>query len=180
MKLKQEEKRVIKEVSSEYKLWAGTLSELELSVIQKYTKNSHDKEKPNRFFERLNRAMRGKYDGADKTKLLNYGKILSDAICKQPLSHQIICYRGVDEDLLLNTPIGSCFKFKQFISTSIVASRALKKEFKYVIVVPAGAKGAYIGNLSRYKQQYEFLLDVSCEYKLLDKRGNYVYLEVIV
>lgn len=57
---------------------------------------------------------------------------------------------------------------------------ALRKRYKYVILVPSGAKGAYIDNLSRVKGQFEFLLDYRCQYRLVAKSGRTVHLEVIV
>ena len=177
--LTSEEKDLVNSVALEYESWEKTLSVKERYLIRKYTLNSHDDRKPNRFFERLNRAMRGDYTGSDKEKLLRYGHIISKAICRQPLSRQIVCYRGVDDDLLYNVNIGTVFSFDQFISTSLVKFCALNKRFRYVIVIPEGAFGAYIENISAFKGQYEFLLDASCQFKLLAKRERNVYLEVV-
>lgn len=124
--------------------------------------------------------MRGNYNGPDKDKLIACGAIISDAICRCPVKQQLTCYRGISDNLMKDVPIGTTFKFDQFISTSIVEVGALKKKFKYVIVVPEGTKGAYLENLSAFKGQYEFLLDYNCEYKLIAKSGRIVYLEVIV
>lgn len=180
MNLSPENAEKIERISSEYKSWIENLTKDEVKAIQKYTLNSHDKEKPNRFFERLNRAMRGVYNGSDLEMLQNYGKILSNAICKQTISYPIVCYRNLDRNLVASVSLGTIFKFNQFVSTSIIESQALKKDFKYVIVVPAGSKGAYIGNLSKYKEQFEFLLDVSCEYRLIEKGEKRFTLEVVV
>lgn len=118
--------------------------------------------------------------GSDKDKLLTYGQIISKAICSHPITQQIVCYRGVDDDLMNGVTVGTIFKFNQFISTSVIENGALKKRFKYVILVPEGTKGAYIENISAFKGQYEFLLDYNCEFKLTAKNGRTVCLEVIV
>lgn len=56
-----------------------------------------------------------------------------------------------------------------------------QKRYKYAIVVPEGTIGAYIDELSAFKgQQFEFLLNYDCEYKLKAISGNTVYLEVVV
>ena len=178
--LTADERDLIDNISKEYILWEKHLSKKEKHLIRKYTFNSHDDNKPNRFFERLNRALRGNYTGADKEKLLVYGKIISNAICRHPISRQIICYRGIDDDLMKDVVVGTTFRFDQFISTSVIEKGALKKKFKYVIVVPEGTKGAYIENISAFKGQYEFLLDYSCEFKVISKIGRVVYLEVVV
>lgn len=173
------DREIIDSVSNEYKPWVASLSKKELHLLRKYTLNSHDDSKPNRFFERLNRAMRDKnYKGADKNKLLKYGAIISSAICKHPIEQEIICYRGVDTDLFSKVEIGSKVSFDQFLSTSIVEAGALKKKFKYIIIVPRGSQGAYLEDLSIVKGQFEFLLDYRCEFLLKAKRGRVVFLEV--
>ena len=178
--LSKDEKELVSKISDEYRDWELSLTNEESRLIRKYTLNSHDDKKPNRFFERLNRVMRGSYDGVDKNKLIAYGHVISNAICKHPIQQQIVCYRGMDYNLMKNVAIGSTFKFDQFISTSIIEAGALKRRFKYVILVPEGVNGAYIGNLSAFQNQYEFLLDYNCEYKLIAKSGRIVYLEVVV
>lgn len=178
--LTADERCFIENLSAEYKSWEKSLSKQEKYLIRKYTLNSHDNKKPNRFFERLNRVLRGDYAGSDKDKLFAYGQIISKAICSQPITQQIVCYRGVDDDLMSDIAVGTIFKFGQFISTSIIENGALKKRFKYVILAPKGTKGAYIENISAFKGQYEFLLDYNCEFKLTAKNGRVIYLEVIV
>lgn len=178
--LSDEERSLIYSLSMEYRSWEKGLSKEEMYLIRKYTFNSYDDHKPNRFFERLNRALRGDYSRPDRAKLLAYGQTISKAICKHPISQQIVCYRGVDNDLTKNLVVGTKFTFNQFVSTSVLERGALKKRFKYVIVVPEGANGAYIENISAFKGQYEFLLDYKCEFKIIAKSGRTIYLEVVV
>ena len=177
--LSREDKELINKMSKEYESWNNNLSDKEKYLIRKYTLNSFDNSKPNRFFERLNRALRGDYNGTDKNKLLDYGKIISNAICKQPTKQSIICYRGIDIDLLSNVEDGSAFKFDQFVSTSIIEKASLKKQFKYVIIVPEGTNGAYIEDISAFKGQFEFLIDYNCTFMLKARSGKNVYLEVV-
>lgn len=178
--LSSEEIIIINHLSQEYSSWERNLSIQERYLIRKYTYNSHDDSKPNRFFERLNRAIRGEYSGNDTKKLIRYGEIISEAICRHPLTFPTTCYRGVDQNLLQNIEIGTVFSFDQFISTSIIERCALNKKYKYVIFAPRGTNGAYIENLSAFKGQFEFLLDYNCRFKLVDRQGRLVYLEVVV
>lgn len=178
--ISEEEKALIRIMSAMYQPWVDSLSSKERYLLRKYTYNSNDAGRPNRFFERLNRTMRGDYFGTDQPRLKEYGDIISKAILKTSPEIPIVCYRGVDDDLMKDVETGTVFTFNQFISTSIVEAGALKKRFKYVIVAPVGTKGAYIENLSAFSGQYEFLLDISCEYILSEKKGKTVFLEVVV
>lgn len=82
--LTADERCFTENLSAEYKSWGKNLSKQEKYLIRKYTLNSHDNNKPNRFFEWLNRVLRGDYTGSDKDKLFAYGQIISKAICSQP------------------------------------------------------------------------------------------------
>lgn len=178
--LSSSEKEIIKNISLQYRPWVKSLTSKELLLIKKYILNSNDQFKPNRFFECLNKAMRGEYYKSDLHKLCMYGNIISNAISRQPVSVPLVCYRGVDDDFLSKVEIGDIFSFNQFISTSVIERCALRKKFKYVIIIPTGAKGAYIEDVSLFRGQYEFLLDKSCTYKLIAKSGHNIILEVVV
>lgn len=112
LSLTEDERRFVTNISEEYKEWELRLSNEEKRLIRKYTLNSHDDKKPNRFFERLNRAMRNKYNGPDKNKLLYYGDVISKAICKHPIKQQIVCYRGVDDNLVGNERCKRCIHWR--------------------------------------------------------------------
>lgn len=180
--LTDEEKDIITMISAEYAPWRKSLSSREKHAIRKYSYNSHDRRKPNRFFERLNRALREPelYHGTDKRMLLRYGETISKAISRHPLEHEITCYRGVDEDIVSGLNEGAKFQFRQFISTSVIESAALRAQYEYVILLPKDSCGAYIEEISAFKGQFEFLLDKSCLYRLKTKKENIVYLEVVV
>ena len=104
---------------------------------------------------------------------------ISNAMSKHSLKQNIICYRGDDANPMDNMEVGTKFRFKQFLSTSVIESGALNKTYKSVIIIPKGTKGAYIADLSRFKRQYEFLLDYDCEYIYKGNDGNTIYLEVL-
>lgn len=169
---------IVKQVRDTFHPWVLSLSDKEKHAIRKYSYNSMDFKKTNRFFERLNKMLRGNYNKPDKSKLQQYANIISSAIQKAELPFSIVCYRGVDVNPVADIEIGTVFSFDQFISTSIVKEKALNKKFKLTIYVPAKAKGAYIEELSCFPKQREFLLDSSCMYKLLSVEGNLIKLEV--
>ena len=179
-KLSKQEKIIINGLFKEYDSWYKNLSSKELYLLKKYTYNSFDYKKPNRFFERLNKNLRGEYDGKDKKKLLQYAEIISTAINKHSLEQTIVCYRRVDNDILKNVKVGTIFQFSQFISTSVVKKCALKKKYTYIIIAHVGTKGAFLEKISAFTGQYEFLLDKGCKYRLLSKEKKIVILEVVI
>lgn len=171
------EKFVVNCLRKEYSIWASSLTDVEKHAIKKYSYNSMDR-KPNRFFERLNAMLRNDYVGDDYRKLEEYAEIISKALKKHPLEQDIICYRGMDANPVQGVEIGSIISFGQFISTSVIKTKALCRKYKMIIRVPKGTKGAYIESLSVFPKQREFLLDKDCYYKLLSIKGEIIELEV--
>lgn len=170
---------VVDILRKEYHSWIEGLSDIEKYAIRKYTYNSRDT-KPNRFFERLNAFLRGDYNKSDSDILSKYGVIISEALKKHQLQHNIICYRGVDVDVTVGLNSKTVFTFDQFISTSVVRSRAISGKYLYIISVPSGTTGAYIEEISKYPRQREFLLDKSCKYSVVSKHESIKYLEVVL
>ncbi len=156
--------------------WIKLLTEKEKHAIRKYTYNSGDK-KPSRFFERLNAMLRG--DIPEDERLRDYAEIISEAVRKQRLTHDIVAYRGMSVDPSAGIPVGGLFRPKQFFSTSVVENKALEGEIELVIYVKKGSNGAYIEKLSHFRKQRELLLDKDNLYRVLSRKGNIVELEVI-
>lgn len=164
---------VLREESLE---WIQTLTNEEIRAIEKYTYNSSDK-KPNRFFERLNAMLRG--DLPEDEKLKQYAEIISGALKKNRLQHDVIAFRGMDVDPSENIPKGGLYRPKQFFSTSVVESQSFGSKYKIIIYVKQGSDAAYIENLSCFKKQRELLLDKECIYRVISRKGNVIELEVI-
>ena len=156
--------------------WINGLTDGEKRAIRKYTYNSGDK-KPNRFFERLNAMLRG--DIAEDKKLREYADIISGALQKNRLNHDVVCYRSMDFDPYEKYKIGEIFTDSQFISTSIIEKAALNKDFKLVFFVPKSSHSGYIEPLSKFPTQRELLLDKDCKLRVLSRQKNKVILEVI-
>lgn len=170
---------VVHILRQEYDPWIKELSNEEYRALRKYTYNSFDS-KFNRFYRRLNSALRGDYNRSDKEMLLRYADIISGAILRHPLQHDIVCYRRLDVDPIFGIEIGTVFSYDQFISTSVLRNRTLKGAYENILHVPCGAYGAYIERLSAYSFQKEFLLDVSCEYRILSRQDRVTEMEVVL
>lgn len=165
---------VLREDSNE---WIDRLSPEEIRAIKKYTKNSGDP-KDDKFYARLNSMLRGDIPEDDTLKY--YSDVISGAIAKFELKHDIICYRSVKHNPVEEMKVGDIYEPKQFISTSVVSSRTLKGDCNIVIIAKKGSKGAYIELLSKYQNQREFLFDKNLKYRILKIRNNKIVLEVII
>lgn len=165
---------VLREDSNE---WIDRLSSEEIRAIKKYTKNSGDP-KDDKFYARLNSMIRGDIPEDDTLKY--YSDVISGAIAKFELKHDIICYRSVKHNPVEGMKVGDIYEPKQFISTAVVASRALKGDYDIIIIAKKGSTGAYIELLSKYPKQREFLFDRNLKYKVLKISDNEMTLEVVV
>ena len=146
------QEQIVDVLRRESEEWINGLSEKEKHAIEKYTYNSGD-QKPERFFERLNRMLRG--DAAEDKKLRAYAETISGALKRSKIQHDIIAYRNLDIPLYDEFEVNDLVTEGQFISTSITQGAALNKPYKILIYVPKGSKGAYIEKISKYPGQRE-------------------------
>ena len=170
------QKQVVSILRQDAEEWIQNLTADEKRAIRKYTYNSGDK-KPNRFFERLNAMLRGNI--AEDKRLMEYADVISGALKRNKLKHDIICYRNLDFNPYEKYSVGDVFIENQFISTSVSSGAALDKEFKMIIFAPKGTRGAYIECISKYPNQREFLLDKDCKLRVISKQEDSIVLEVI-
>lgn len=164
---------VLREDSNE---WINRLSSEEIRAIKKYTKNSGDP-KDDKFYARLNSMLRGDIPEDDTLKY--YSDVISGAIAKFELKHDIICYRSVKHNPVEGMKVGDIYEPKQFISTAVSISGVLKGDYFITFLTPKGSKGAYIERLSEYPKQRELLFDKNLKYKIIDINGRKIILEVI-
>ena len=164
---------VLREDSNE---WIDRLSSEEIRAIKKYTKNSGDS-KDDKFYARLNSMLRGDIPEDDTLKY--YSDVISGAIAKFELKHDIICYRSVKHNPVEGMKVGDIYEPKQFISTAVSISGVLKGDYFITFLTPKGSKGAYIEPLSKYPKQRELLFDKNLKYKIIDINGRKIILEVI-
>lgn len=157
--------------------WIANLSSEETRAVKKYTKNSGDP-KNNKFFARLNAMLRG--DTPQNDNLNYYSGVISSAIAKFKLNHDIICYRAVDDNPVAGKNVGDVYRPGQFISSSVSTAGAVNKKYFLTILASKGSRGAYIELLSEYPKQREFLFDKDVEYNILAINGNNIILEAII
>ena len=168
--------QVVSILRAESQDWIDSLSGKEKHAIEKYTFNSGD-QKPARFFERLNRMLRG--SAPEDEKLREYANTISAALKKSELKHDVICYRNLMTDPIPDFVEGDILCMEQFTSTSVIAKGALKAKYKIIIYAPKGTKAAYIEGLSKFKSQRELLIDKDCMYKVISKKDTSIELEAI-
>lgn len=165
---------VLREDSNE---WINRLSPEEVRAIKKYTKNSGDP-KDDKFYARLNSMLRGDIPEDDTLKY--YSDVISGAIAKFELKHDIICYRSVKHNPVEGMKVGDIYDPKQFVSSAVTKSGAISGNYNLIIFAKKGSKGAYIELLSKYPNQREFLFDKNLKYSILDIDGTTITLEVII
>ena len=165
---------VLREDSNE---WIDRLSSEEIRAIKKYTKNSGDP-KDDKFYARLNSMLRGDIPEDDTLKY--YSDVISGAIAKFELKHDIICYRSVNYNPVEGMKVGDIYEPKQFVSSAVTKSGAISGNYNLIIFAKKGSKGAYIELLSKYPNQREFLFDKNLKYRILKIRNNKIVLEVII
>lgn len=157
--------------------WINTLSSEEIRAIKKYTKNSGDPD-DDKFFARLNAMLRG--DIPEDETLKYYSDVISGAIAKFELKHDIVCYQNMKSNPFLSVAAGEVVFPGQFFSTSVSTKGTIAGPFKMEIFTPKGSSGAYIELLSKYPNQREFLFDKDNAYRVLSNNESKMVLEVIV
>ena len=171
------ESKVVAVLRKEAQPWIESLSDAERIAFEKYTFNPGEK-KPNRFYERLNRMLRG--DAEEDSVLRGYAEKISGALKRSTLKHDVICYRTVTENPFPHNVAGDIVEPEQFFSTSVVKAGALKKgNYNIIIYAKAGTFAGYLEGLSEFKKQRELLLDKDSLYRVLSTKGNQILLEVI-
>ena len=171
------ENQVVDVLRKEAQPWIDKLSAAEQDAIQKYTYNPRD-QRPNRFFERINRMLRG--DSEEDAHLRMYAERISDALKRSPLEHDVLCYRAMEFNPFDGMQVGDIVCPGQFYSTSVVKSGSLKKDFRITICARSGSLAGYVEPLSKFKEQRELLFDKDTLYRVLLSKEKEVVLEVIL
>ena len=169
------ENQVVDVLRKEAQPWIDKLSAVEQDAIQKYTYNPGD-QRPNRFFERINRMLRG--DSEEDAHLRMYAERISDALKRSPLEHDVLCYRAMEFNPFDGMHVGDIVCPGQFYSTSVVKSGSLKKDFRITICARSGSLAGYVEPLSKFKEQRELLFDKDTLYRVVLLKEKEVVLEV--
>ena len=80
-------------------------------------------------------------NGTHNAKLEEYAQTISNALKKQPLQNDIICYRNISVDPFPEAVKGDIVPGKQFFSTSIKKAKTLRGEYKITIFARKGTAG---------------------------------------
>lgn len=171
------EEKVVNILRKEYRKWVAMLSKEELHAIRKYTKNSLSEPKNDKFYQRLNAMLRGEIP--EDANMRRYANIISSALKRQPIDHDVKCYRGSDIDPTNGSMIGDIISGKQFMSASVISSRAFRGAYHIVVYVPKGTPCAYVDMISRYPKQRELIIDKDVNYVVRLKKGNTIILEAV-
>jgi SPP1 gp7 family putative phage head morphogenesis protein len=104
------------------------------------------------------------------------------AIDKGAVKSDIVVFRGEDADITASWKTGETYTRKGFFSTSLSKGKAFKKEgfASLEIRVPAGTKAAYIGNQSIAGNERELLLQAGSSFKVIERKGNRLVLELVL
>lgn len=113
-------------VREDSKKWIQSLSAEEKRCFRKYTLNEGDRRL--KFYEKLNAMLRGEYPKEDS--LVYDANTISNALKRSSINENIICYRGIDNNPILDYAAGDIFSFDQFVSSSVKSNRAFKKTSK--------------------------------------------------
>lgn len=154
--------KVVDILRKDSKKWVEKLTDDEKRSINKYTFNG-DVKNELKLYDKLNKFLSFKYSPVDlkeKEMLLRYFSNINNGLLKNNLDKDLIVYR---KDL---TPHKLSGKVNKFLSTSVTQKGVIGGKPNVAIIVPKGAKGAYIEELSDevFKKQREFLF--STEIKL--------------
>lgn len=141
----------------------------------------------------LRKTKKSDYAGYSPTDLKARIKEIDTALSKFDLKNNIMVYRGSTNHLIggaktvddVKKIVGSVVRDKGFMSTSTRKSSAFSDDVHYEIKVPKGKdRGAYVGGVSHFGHEKEFLLNRGTQFKVLGAReGKYgkliVQLEVV-
>ena len=107
-------------------------------------------------------------------------KDLDNIIKEFKLNKDIITHRGTEAKFYAGWEAGKSYNLPAFISTSIDKSNeiVLGGDLQIEMRIKKGTTGMYLGNLSIYKTEDEFLLGRNLKYTVLEKTKNTMIVEV--
>lgn len=152
--LARERNKIFKSASQK---WEQGLSYLESEALVEYTDDGY------KFINKFLRT--GDLPIYMPERTTNYVTQISKALDRFELKENITTYRmSTIRDFTGGAEsVGEVFEFKSFVSTTTTKgkfkiSKNPAEIVHFTIDVPAGSKGAWLGNISAYKKENEFLL----------------------
>ena len=167
--------QVVNTLAKDAKRWVSSLTSAEKKVIKDYTGDIHE-HRP-KFYERLNAMLRKEIP--EDANLRKKADILSSAILKNQLKHDIIVFRNTDKDYHPSLKSGQIFTEDSFLSTSLIEEGTIKGNYKITIWVKKGTQCSYVESLSNFPEQKELLLNKGLNYKVISKNDKEMILEVM-
>lgn len=171
---------VLKWGTDSYSKWVSELSSDEVRALGRYTYATSTV---------INSALRNLRSFDKNNIYANEIKHITSALQFVSVPEDILCYRGMPKealgiykDLPIGNLAGKIIYDTGFSSTSALLEVAQGRDYDIVmnILIPKGAKGAYLGNINYYDGEHEILMDMGQAYlihsaKLNDKmeRGTF-------
>lgn len=160
-----------------YSGWADSLGADEIKAIKDYKKDS----------TYINTELR------DGGRSVNYKieptiKALNRAMSKTSVPHDLVVWRGAHAEFYNHLNEGDTFRDNAFISTSVQEVGAIdftdihqegKKGVLITIMVPKGARGAYISQVDNSDNMDELLLHRGSRFKVMKKKAGRMLLKLI-
>ena len=145
--------------------WANNLSESESAAVRSYTDTG---------YSNINSTLRGLSDGFNpgmkETAISLHGALAraetpcDDTVFRGASSDALGQYASLPDDAL----VGKVIQDKGFMSTSLDSDRAFSGNVQFVIDVPKGSHGVYVGSISSFSGEKEVLFDAGQIMKVLD------------
>jgi SPP1 gp7 family putative phage head morphogenesis protein len=116
---------------------------------------------------------------AEIKKMNSYARA---AIDKGLVSTDTVVYRGEQPSVTASWKPGEIHKRSGFFSTSLSRSKAFitNDSVSIEIRVPAGARGAYIGHQSIAENERELLLQADSSFRVIERKGKKLVLELVI
>lgn len=145
--------------------WWADLSYQERAAWHRYTSSG--------YIDMNNYLRKGTYlDDAGKMAIKDVARSM------QTVEHQITVFRGSPYPPISHFKVGNLWHDKGFMSTAVNPGSAWGG-VKYVVTLPKGSRGMYIGKKSSHPHENEFLIDKGTEFRITKVEGNTVYLTAI-
>lgn len=147
---------------------------MDCSVLTSYTNES---------YAPMNALLRGTVyesyyedEKSAKAKISRLDKVFEEA---PTVPSNLVAYREMSSGIIDKLKPGDIFQDKGFVSTTIKKDLGFGGDTKLEIRVPKGTKGIYIAPLSYFEDEQELLLNRNTKFKIIEKTGNKVIVEVV-
>lgn len=172
-----------------YKILTDTeINELQKSSDECYNKLTSDEKEALQYYcedgySEVNDYLNDKFEGYESTQ--DFVKQIDNIVSKYELKEDVVTFRKTGKQFYDNYKVGDVFQEKMFYSTSLkknIADNVSEYHSDPItaeIRVPKGTKSIYIGDNNKYEFEAELLLNRGLSYKVIEKSGDNLILEVV-